>query len=95
MKSYSYPIEDYWTRQEMMDVISLFNGVELAYEEGISVNDFQKRYKAFKQVVQTISEEKQIGREFERLSGYSIYHVVKEMKRLINEGQENRKILLS
>lgn len=95
MKSYSYPIEEHWTREEMIDVISLFNGVESAYEEGILVNDFQKRYKAFKQVVQSISEEKQIGREFERLSGYSIYHVVKEMKRLVSEGQENRKIRLS
>ena len=36
-----------------------------------------KRYRAFKQIVNSKAEEKQIGRDFERNSGYVLYQVVK------------------
>ena len=72
-KSYSYPIDLDWTQDEMIQV-------ELAYEKGVSREDFLKKYQAFKKVVPAIGEEKKWGREFEHISGYSLYKVVKEAK---------------
>ena len=51
--------------------------VEKAYEEGISKTDFLNAYRKFKNVVGTKSEEKQIDKEFQDVSGYSIYKVFK------------------
>ena len=57
--------------------LSLYNAVEKAYEEGISKTDFLNAYRKFKNVVGTKSEEKQIDKEFQDVSGYSIYKVFK------------------
>ena len=48
-----------------------------AYEIGIDRQTLLDAYAAFKTVVPSKSEEKQIGREFESTSGYSIYKTVK------------------
>lgn len=79
-KSYSYPIDLDWTQDEMIQVIDLWRMVELAYEKGVSREDFLKKYQAFKKVVPAIGEEKKWGREFEHISGYSLYKVIKEAK---------------
>ena len=63
--------------KEIIDVIALYNAVEKAYEEGISKTDFLNAYRKFKNVVGTKSEEKQIDKEFQDVSGYSIYKVFK------------------
>ena len=47
-----------------------------AYEIGVDRQTLDA-YAAFKTVVPSKSEEKQIGREFESTSGYSIYKTVK------------------
>ena len=39
-KSYSYPIDLDWTQDEMIQVIDLWRMVELAYEKGVSREDF-------------------------------------------------------
>ena len=33
---YDYPLDPYWSTQDIIDVMSLYNAVEKAYEEGIS-----------------------------------------------------------
>ena len=48
-----------------------------AYEIGVDRQTLLDAYAAFKTVVPSKSEEKQIGREFESTSGYSIYKTVK------------------
>lgn len=80
MANYSYPLDLDWTHQEMSTVIALWNAVEDAYECGIETEEFIKRYKDFKTIVKSIGEEKRLGKEFESVSGYSLYRVVQMSK---------------
>lgn len=76
-QSYSYPLDPSWSIDEMEKVIAMFRAVEDAYEVGINRQEILDRYQNFKQVVTSKAEEKSLGREFERLSGYVLYRVVK------------------
>lgn len=78
MNNYHYPIDEHWTKDELMTVIALWNGVERAYESSINRTDFITLYKSFKQIVPGKADEKRLSREFEANSGYSLYKVVKE-----------------
>lgn len=80
-KNYSYPMDYDWSRDEMEKVINLWRAVELAYETGINREFFLETYKSFKQVLPSIGEEKKWSREFESISGYSLYQVVQEAKK--------------
>ena len=80
MANNSYPIDLEWSHEEMNKVIKLWNAVEEAYEKGIQVEVFKKAYQEFKTVVRSIGEEKRLGREFEEVSGYSLYRVVQASK---------------
>jgi len=77
---YSYPFSIEWSTEEIIDVISFFEGIEMAYEKGINRQELLTRYRKFKQVVPAISEEKTYFREFEEESGYASFPVIKEMK---------------
>lgn len=77
---YSYPFSMDWNTEEIVDVVSFFEGIEMAYEKGISRDDMMDRYRKFKQVVPAISEEKTYFREFEEESGYASFPVIKELK---------------
>lgn len=77
---YNYPLDYTWSTDDILDVVSLYNAVEQAYEKGISKEDFLTAYRRFKNVVGTKSEEKQIDKEFEEVSGYSIYRVFQASK---------------
>ena len=76
--NYSYPLNPSWSTAEMETVIAMLRAVEDAYEVGINREELLKRYRAFKQIVNSKAEEKQIGRDFERESGYVLYRVVKQ-----------------
>lgn len=75
--NYFYPIHDGWSDSEIATVINFLNAVEEAYEGGVDRQKVLNRYKAFKQIVNSKSEEKTVGREFEKSSGYSLYQVLK------------------
>lgn len=77
-QQYEYPLDYHWTHQEMTVVIKLWNAVEDAYEKGVEKTTFLEAYRAFKNIVPSKSEEKQLSRLFEERSGYSLYHVWKE-----------------
>ncbi|WP_288657787.1 UPF0223 family protein [uncultured Limosilactobacillus sp.] len=76
-QNYSYPLNPSWSTTEMETVIAMLRAVEDAYEVGINREELLKRYRSFKQVVNSKAEEKQIGRDFERESGYVLYRAVK------------------
>ena len=42
--------------------------------------EFLEAYKTFKKIVPSKMQEKQLGREFEENSGYSLYRAVKEVQ---------------
>lgn len=75
--SYSYPLAGDWSVAEINTVIHLYNCVEQAYEGGIPREDVLTAYHNFKTVVNAKSQEKQLSRQFEKVSGYSIYQTVK------------------
>lgn len=74
---YNYPLDYTWSTDDIINVVALYNAVEQAYEKGIKKDEFLKAYRKFKSVVGTKSEEKQIDKDFEEVSGYSIYKVLK------------------
>lgn len=74
---YSYPLELDWSKDDIIIVMELYNAVEQAYEKGIQKEDFINKYWAFKEIVMSKSEEKQLDKQFKAISGYSIYQVVK------------------
>lgn len=80
MKNYQYPLELDWTTAEMITVTQMWTMVEKAYEEGVVTSAFNETYQAFKQVVKSIGEEKRLGKQFEELSGYSLYRTVQAAK---------------
>ncbi|MGY3778208.1 UPF0223 family protein [Isobaculum melis] len=80
MENYSYPLDFSWSKEEMLTVISMWNAVETAYEKGISKEAFLSAYRAFKKVVPSIGEEKRLGKDFEAVSGFSLYRVVQASK---------------
>lgn len=86
MSEYAYPLDPDWSTEEMVKVIEFLAAVESAYEAGIDVMDFQAKYRVFKEVVTSISGEKQIDRAFQAVSNYSIYQTVKRMRELLKEG---------
>lgn len=77
-KNYSYPLDPSWNTEELETVIAMFRQVEDAYETGASRQQILDAYQQFKKVVTAKSEEKRLGREFEKTSGYVLYRVVKK-----------------
>ncbi|EJO18656.1 hypothetical protein JQM34_000171 [Streptococcus oralis] len=61
-------------------MLSFFNDVEAAYEDKVEAKKLLESYKEFKLVVPSKSEEKRLGREFETVSGYSLYRAVQAAK---------------
>ena len=79
-KQYSYPLDLSWSTEELASVLSFFNDVEAAYEGKVEAKKLLDSYKGFKAVVPSKSEEKRLGREFETVSGYSLYRRSEERR---------------
>lgn len=84
---YQYPISFDWSTEETVDVIQFFQCIEQAYERGIERKSLMEAYRRFKEIVPSKAEEKTIGNEFEQVSGYSIYRVIKKMKDDVNDSE--------
>lgn len=78
--NYQYPLDLSWSTAEMTAVLSFFNQVENFYESKVDKEEFLETYKTFKKIVPSKMQEKQLGREFEESSGYSLYRAVKEVQ---------------
>lgn len=61
-------------------MLSFLNQVEAAYEKGADAANILTAYKNFKEVVKSKGQERQIDRDFEDVSGYSTYRVIKAAK---------------
>lgn len=81
MKDYQYPLDLDWTTDEMVIVTDMWSAVEAANESGIDSSSFLTKYKQFKTVVKSIGEEKRLGNEFQKVSGYSLYRTVQQAKK--------------
>ncbi|GKW45004.1 UPF0223 family protein [Planococcus sp. NCCP-2050] len=77
---YSYPFSIDWTTEEIVDVVTFFEAIELAYEKGVKRQSLMAKYRRFKEIVPSMAEEKTYFREFEEESGYASFPVIREMK---------------
>lgn len=80
-KNYSYPLDFSWSAEEISSVLSFLNQVEAAYETGTEATKILETYQRFKTIVRSKGHERQIDRDFETVSGYSTYKVVKEAQK--------------
>ena len=75
-----YPISIDWSKEEVIKVVNFFQLIEQTYDKGVHKGELISSYHAFKDVVPSKSEEKQIFRQFDKETGFSTYHVVKEAR---------------
>ncbi|WBX79692.1 UPF0223 family protein [Virgibacillus salarius] len=75
--SYHYPIDETWTKEEVIQVVQFFSLVEQAYEKNVDRTVLLTVYNDFKKVVPSKSEEKKLFREFEQGSGYACFPVIR------------------
>ncbi|BAO06740.1 MULTISPECIES: UPF0223 family protein [Enterococcus] len=85
MNEYQYPLDLDWTTEEMVIVMNMWEALEKANEQGINNQEFLSTYQQFKTVIKSIGEEKRLGREFEKASGYSLYRTIQEAKKNTNK----------
>lgn len=78
--NYSYPLDIEWTQEEMLAVMAMWQTLEDVYEKGVPATKFLEVYQQFKAVIKSIGEERKLGREFEEVSGYSLYRAVQAAK---------------
>ncbi|MCM0583184.1 UPF0223 family protein [Weissella diestrammenae] len=79
--NFNYPMLPGWQTADIVIVSALYSAVSKAYEGGIDRDELLSAYRAFKTVVTQKSEEKQLGRQFEAESHYSIYAVMQVAKK--------------
>ncbi|MCD5322531.1 MULTISPECIES: UPF0223 family protein [Pontibacillus] len=78
---YNYPLDtEHWNTEEIIDVVNFYHLVEKANESGVKREDLMHAYSRFKQIVPSKSEEKTLGSEFEKQSGYSLYKTIKQAR---------------
>lgn len=80
--NYSYPLNDSWSTNEIIDVVNYYTLIEKAYTNGVLQQDILIAYKRFKQIVPSKSEEKQLDRDFEKQTTYVPYRVIQKAKTL-------------
>ncbi len=78
--SYQYPIDSSWNMDELLSVMALFEITEKAYEKGVAREEVISCYQKFTSLGFSKAEEKQLDKEFSKVSGYSLYQVLKACK---------------
>ncbi|MGX6961983.1 UPF0223 family protein [Vagococcus xieshaowenii] len=79
-ENYSYPMDMDWTHDEITKVIEMWALIEEVYEKGVEKERLMSVYEQFKSVVKSIGEERSLGKEYEELSGYSLYRVMQKAR---------------
>jgi len=81
-EDYAYPLRADWSTAEIVTVTTFYQQIEAAYErsQGVAAADLIAAYRKFQEIVPQKFEEKNIDREFEEVSGYSIYRTMKQAR---------------
>jgi len=77
---YTYPIDyEEFTQDEIITLVEFLSMIE-NINEGLKVDQkkLAKKYQQYRNIINSVSIEKQIEREFKSLSGYSIYQTIKQ-----------------
>lgn len=80
MAQYTYPINYAWSVEEMDTVIRMWTSLEAAYESNVNREELLENYRAFKGIVTSKMEEKQLAKQFEDSTGYSLYRTIQAAK---------------
>ncbi len=76
---YTYPIDfDLYSEREAVILVEFLALIEDANEGKVDKDLLKKKHKRFRSIINSISTEKQMDRDFERISGYSIYKTIKK-----------------
>ena len=76
---YTYPIDfDLYTEKEAVILIEFLALIEDANEGKVDKDILFKKYKKFRSIINSVSTEKQLDKEFQKISGYSIYKTIKK-----------------
>lgn len=78
---YTYPIDyELFTSEEVAKIIEFLSLIEDANERKVDPIVLSKKHQDFRKIINSIAMEKQIDRDFEKVSGYSIYKTIKKYK---------------
>ena len=76
---YTYPIDfDLYSKREAIILIEFLALIEDANEGKVDKDLLIKKHKKFRSIINSVSTEKQMDREFEKMSGYSIYKTIRK-----------------
>lgn len=76
---YTYPIDfELYTEQEAVILVEFLALIEDANEGKVDKDLLKRKHKKFRSVINSVSTEKQLDKEFEKISGYSIYKTIKK-----------------
>ena len=76
---YTYPIDfNLYTEKEAVVLVEFLALIEDANEGKVDKDKLVKMYKKYRNIVNSVSTEKQMARDFEKISGYSIYNTIKK-----------------
>ncbi|MCP0886464.1 UPF0223 family protein [Ligilactobacillus sp. WILCCON 0076] len=76
----SYPLLPEWTTEEIIKVSNFYAMVEKANTSSVLKQEFINQYKDYCKVVPAIMTRKQLDRQFEEATGFSIYKTTKAIE---------------
>ena len=76
--NYEFPLDETWTKEEIIDVVQFFTLIEKAYESRVRREDVIALYRRFKEIVPSKSEEKKLFAAFNQSSGYAAFPVIRQ-----------------
>ena len=79
-ENYSYPLLPDWSTEEIIIACEFYAEVEKYNTNGVNREKFLEKYQDFLKVAPSKMLQKRLDREYEKLSGYSIYQSVKKVK---------------
>jgi len=78
---YTYPIDyELYSAEEVSKIIEFLSLIEDANERKVDPIVLSKKHQDFRKIINSISMEKKIDRDFQKVSGYSIYQTIKKYK---------------
>ncbi len=76
---YTYPIDyELFTSEEVGKIIEFLSLIEDANERKVDAIVLSKKHREFRNIINSKAMEKKIDREFQKVSGYSIYKTIKK-----------------
>lgn len=78
---YSYPIDyNLYTQEEIVIIIEFFSLIEDANKKKVNKELLISKHNEYRKILNSISLEKQMDRDFEKSSGYSIHKTINKYK---------------